>query len=46
MTICKNKKVMFNSPDCDADFFDIVTRILLGDTLMPYVFYNLPRLST
>ena len=29
---------MFHSPDGDTDFFDIVSGILQGDTLAPYIF--------
>ena len=34
----KNTKVKVRSPDGDADFFDIVTGVLQGDTLAPYLF--------
>ena len=31
-------KVKFCSPDGDIDYFDIVTGVLQGDTLAPYLF--------
>ena len=34
----KNTKAVFHSLDDDTDFFKIVTGVLLGDTLSPYVF--------
>ena len=33
----KNTEGMEYSPDADTDFFDIVARVLLGDTLAPYM---------
>ena len=33
----KNMKVKVRSPDGDADSFDIVTGVLLGDTLATYL---------
>ena len=38
MMLYKNVKAMVCSPDGDADFFDIVTGVLQGDTLAPYMF--------
>ena len=34
----RNMKVKVCSPDGNTDFFDIVARVLLGDTLVPYLF--------
>ena len=34
----KNTKVKVRSPDGDAEYFDIVARVLQGDTLAPYLF--------
>ena len=34
----KNTKVKVRSPDGDTDYFDIVTGVLRGDTLAPYLF--------
>ena len=34
----KNTKVKICSPDGDTDYFDIVTVVLQGDTLTPYLF--------
>ena len=34
----KNRKTLVYSPDGDANFFDILTGILQGDTLAPYLF--------
>ena len=34
----KNTKVKVRSSDGDTDYFDIVTGVLLGDTLAPYLF--------
>ena len=31
-------KIIIHSPDEDTDFFDIVNRILQGDSLAPYLF--------
>ena len=38
MLLYKNTKVKVCSPDGDKDFFDIVTGMLQGDTLAPYLF--------
>ena len=47
MMLYKNTKVKVRSPDGDTDFFDIVARVLQGDTLTPYLFIicldNVPR---
>ena len=34
----RNTKVKVRSPDGDTDYFDIVARVLQGDTLAPYLF--------
>ena len=34
----KNMKAMVCSPDGNTDFFNIVTRVLQGDTLVRYLF--------
>ena len=34
----RNTKVKVCSPDGDTDYFDIVTGVLQGDTLAPYLF--------
>ena len=34
----KNTKVKVHSPDGDTDYFNIVTGVLQGDTLAPYLF--------
>ena len=34
----KNTKVKVRSPEGDTDYFDIVARVLQGDTLAPYHF--------
>ena len=34
----KNIKTMVHSPNGDIDLFDIVTGVLQGDTLAPYLF--------
>ena len=34
----KNTKVKVDSPDRDTDYFEIVTAVLQGDTLAPYLF--------
>ena len=34
----RNTKVNVRSPDGDTEYFDIVARILQGDTLAPYIF--------
>ena len=46
MMLYKNTKVKVCSPDRDADFFDIVARVLLWDTLAPLSVYNLLRIRT
>ena len=33
MSLYKTPKPMVHSPDSNADFFDIVSRVLLGDKL-------------
>ena len=38
MMLYRNTKVKVHSPDWDTDYFDIVTRVLQGDTLAPYLF--------
>ena len=38
MMLYKNTKVKVRSPNGDIDFFDIVTGVLQGDTLVPYLF--------
>ena len=38
MIIYRNTKVKVPSPDGDTDYFDIVARVLQGDTLAPYLF--------
>ena len=38
MMLYKNTKVKVFSPDGDTDYFDIVTGVLQGDTLAPYLF--------
>ena len=38
MMLYKNTKVKVRSPDGDTDYFDIVTGVLKGDTLAPYLF--------
>ena len=38
MILYKNTKVKTRSPDGDTDNFDIVARVLQGDTLAPYIF--------
>ena len=35
---CWNAKAKVHSPDGDTDYFDIVTGVLQGDTLVPYLF--------
>ena len=34
----KNTKAMVRSPDSDTDFFDLVARVLKGDTLASFLF--------
>ena len=34
----RNTKVKVRSPDGDTEYFDIVARLLQGDTLAPYLF--------
>ena len=36
--LCRNTKVKVRSPDGDTEYFDIVARVLQGDTLAPYLF--------
>ena len=38
MILYKNNKVKVWSPDGDTEYFDIVARVLQGDTLAPYLF--------
>ena len=38
MMLYKNTKVKVFSPDGDTDYFDMVTGMLLGDALAPYLF--------
>ena len=38
MILYKNTKVKVRSPDGDTEYFDIVTGVLQGDTLAPYLF--------
>ena len=38
MILCKGTKAMFYAPDGDTDEFDIVARVLPGDTLAPFLF--------
>ena len=38
MVLYKNTKAMVGSPDGDTDFLDIVTGILQGDILAPYLY--------
>ena len=38
MILYRNTKVKVCSPDGDTDYFDIVTGVLQGDTLAPYLF--------
>ena len=38
MMLYRNTKVKVHSPDGDTDYFDIVTGVLKGDTLAPYLF--------
>ena len=38
MILYKNTNVKVRSPDGDTDYFDIVTGVLQGDTLAPYLF--------
>ena len=38
MILYKNTKVKLRSPDGDTDYFDIVTGVLQGYTLAPYLF--------
>ena len=34
----RNMKVKAHSPDSNTDFFDIVAKVLQGDTFAPYLF--------
>ena len=38
MILYKSTKVKVHSPDGDTDYFNIVTSVLQGDTLAPYLF--------
>ena len=38
----KNTKVKVGTPDGDTDYFDIVTGVLQGDTLAPYLLIICP----
>ena len=38
MILYRNTKVKERSPDGDTDYLDIVTSVLQGDTLAPYIF--------
>ena len=38
MILYRNTKMKVLSPDGDLDYFDIVARVLQGDTLTPYIF--------
>ena len=38
MILFRNTKVKVRSPDGDTEYFDIVARVLQGDTLAPYLF--------
>ena len=38
MMLYKNTKVKVRSPDGYTDYFDIVTSVLTGDILAPYLF--------
>ena len=38
MMLYRNTKAMVHSPDEDITFFNIVTGVLKGDTLVPYMF--------
>ena len=38
MILYRNTKVKLRSPDGDTDYFDILSRVLQGDTLVPYLF--------
>ena len=38
MILYRNTKVKLRSPDGDTEYFDIVTGVLQGDTLVPYLF--------
>ena len=38
MTLYRNTKVKVRSPDEDTDYFDIVSGLLQGDTLSPFLF--------
>ena len=37
MMHCRNMKIKVRSPDRDTDFFDVVTEVLQGHTLAPYL---------
>ena len=38
MILFRNTKGKVPSPDGDTDYFDILARVLQGDTLAPYLF--------
>ena len=38
MILYRNTKVKVRSLDGDSEYFDIVARVLQGDTLAPYLF--------
>ena len=38
MMLYKNTKVKVRTPDRDTDYFDIVSGVLQGDTLAPFLF--------
>ena len=38
MMLCKNSKVMVQSPNADTNFFNDVVGILQGKTIVPYLF--------
>ena len=38
MMLCENPDAMTYTPDGGTDFFNIVTGVLHGDTLVPYLF--------
>ena len=38
MMLYRNTKAMVRPPEGDNDFFDIVTGVLQGDTLVPFLF--------
>ena len=38
MILYKNTKAMVGTPESDGKFFNIIARVLQGDTLAPYMF--------